>query len=56
VNELGERLLKLAITLVAVAFLLQWAWSMARPLVPFAIVGLVVWGVIRVVQARRQRW
>jgi hypothetical protein len=55
-NELGERFMRLAITLVAVAFLLQWAWRMAAPLIPVVVIGLIGWVVVRLVQRRRQNW
>ena len=54
--KLGEQALKLALTLVAAALLLQWSWQLVKPLLPVFVVALIIWGAVRFVRARRQDW
>jgi uncharacterized membrane protein len=53
-NALSERLIKLAVTFAVVAFLLQWAWQMLRPLIPAALLCAAVFFLVRVFQIRRR--
>jgi hypothetical protein len=56
VNQIGQQALKLVLTLLVVALLLQWTWQLVKPLVPLGVMIGVVWVVVRVVRARRQDW
>lgn len=51
-----DRLLEMAIALVAVGLLLNWAWTLIRPLIPVIVIigGLGVIGTF-IVQ-RNRRW
>ncbi len=51
-----DRLLELAVTLVAIALLLTWAWQLLRPLVPVIAIGGGVATTVRWLWLRRQQW
>ncbi len=55
-TNLGQQALRLALSLVAAALLLQWTWQLVKPLLPLFVVAVVIWVTIRVVRARRQDW
>jgi|GEM_PF-5522275 len=55
-NQLGQQALKLTLSLVAAALLLQWTWQLVKPLLPLFVLAAVIWVTIRVVRARRQDW
>lgn len=42
-NSWTDRLLEMAVTLVAVALLLNWTWQLVRPLLGVLVVAVVVY-------------
>ena len=55
-NQIGQQALKLVLTLLGAALLMQWIWQLLKPLLPLLVLGVVIWVTIRVVRARRQDW
>ncbi len=55
-HQIGQQVLKLALSLVAAALLLQWTWQLVKPLLPLFVIAIVILVTIRVVRARRQDW
>ena len=51
-----DRLLELALTLVAIGLLLQWAWQLLRPLLPMVIGGIGLVALGRYVIGRHRTW
>ena len=51
-----DRLLEMAIGLVAVGLLLNWAWQLLKPLVPIVIVGTGLLAIARWLFVRHQQW
>lgn len=51
-----DRLLELALGLVAAGLLLTWAWQLLRPLVPVLVIGGGVVSIVRWLWFRHQQW
>lgn len=51
-----DRLLETAVALVAIGLLLNWAWSLIRPLVPILVVGAGLAVIIPAVVRWRREW
>ena len=51
-----DRLLEMALALVAIGLLLQWAWQLIRPLVPVLVVGSGLVVTATTVRKRHRQW
>lgn len=52
-----NRLLEVAVILVVVGLLLNWAWSLIRPLVPVLVITAAVSAtVVAIVRRLNERW
>ena len=55
-KSFGSRLLDLALSLLAVALLLSWAWALLRPLLPVIITVAAVLVAVGLVVRWRRFW
>lgn len=51
-----DRLLEMAIVLVAIGLLLQWAWQLIRPLIPVVVIIAALVAVITLLVQRKRNW
>lgn len=51
-----RQLLEMAVGLVAVGLLLNWAWRLLRPLVPMLAVGVAVVSIATLLSRWRRYW
>lgn len=51
-----DRLLEMAIALVAIALLLNWAWQLIRPLLPIMVLVAGVCGFVTFLVRRTRSW
>lgn len=51
-----DRLLEMAVALVAIALLVTWAWQLIRPLVPVVVAAALLYGAVRYAVYRSRNW